>query len=101
MNDQDYIRAAVALADGWQYQQIYFAYLPGCDDAHHLGSQVVLDALAAQLVRQVDATDCEVCTGQDHAEIYNQKTQETELIFRGGNRTMNTIKVIVDSKVLE
>jgi len=116
MNDQDYIRKAVELADGWNIGETDFGTtvivppfitpevegLQGwsIDNIHH----GILDALAAQLVRQVDAikyhevmTTCNTVDvikddGIDYPQIISQ--------IDGPDRTMNTIKAIVDSGVL-
>ena len=91
MNEQDYIKAAVELADGWTYHdgdcshEETERWFIGCKLP-----QVWLDALAAQLVRQVDAIDGE--------KIHNDFIQ---IGVGPKDRTMNTIKAIVDSKVLK
>ena len=104
MKDQDYIKAGVELADGWVAYDSSF--LGGCYFATHSYSQVpqpVRAALAAQLTEQVDATDDygvyaePTCTyvweeDKDDAHQWNHE---------GPNRSMNTIKAVVDSKVLK
>ena len=112
----DYIRKAVELADGWRLGVELLQTPSGnvvlLDDAI---PQVYLDALAAQLVRQVDEVS-------PHYNIFHIKwtngkqdprtelhglpgpvSSFTKLLKRvdGPDRTMNTIKAIVDSKVLE
>ena len=72
MTDEEYIRAAVEYAKGWS------AYIPGISGSANpepqpLDEQAVLDALAAQLVRQI--------------------VRDTQY---GPDRTMNTIKACVD-----
>ena len=90
----DYIKKAVELADGFSFndKDAYFS-------TDELGC-MWLDALAAQLVRQVDAL------GTVTLNIYDRGTE----VGKSGqpwatgiahDRTMNTIKAIVDSGVLE
>ena len=115
MSDKEYICKAVDLSDdfiiGWddegEYIELYCAPLGIYFDDMNDSDQWILDALAAQLVRQVDALP----------EIYVLKGNGTVCIMRefgyyenkdkvlncvdGEDTSMNTIKVIVDSKVLE
>jgi len=101
MTDQDYIKAAVELADGWTYHD---------GDCSHEETerwfidcklpQVWLDALAAQLVRQVDVLNV------TNLEIYNDGVyigtdHDDNIIISDSDRTMNTIKAIVDSGKLK
>lgn len=100
MNNQDYIRAGVELADGWEngpengpgsnVVQCGF----GNDQSLDSIKQPYLDALTAQLVRQCDSKGilvyCKVLTLMIGDEKYG-----------GADRTMSTIKAIIDSKVLE
>ena len=112
MNDQDYLRKGAKLA-GWTTTRLgnqrIVVFIPTPDDVTHvlrigyLDEQHVKDALAAQLVRQVDAvhhytvvTYIEQTTVEDWAG-----NGEVIVSVRGFDRTMNTIKAIVDSKVLE
>jgi len=106
MNDQEYIRKAVELADGFNMDEqaiVIHEWSDFCfiDDP----SQHVLDALAAQLVRQVDArakgVEVEVFDGFARIDSAPPRQYERIAIAEGPDRTMNTIKVIVDSKVLE
>lgn len=94
MNDQEYIRKGVELADDvwpWDF------WKTGVQDISEM-SGLEIDALAAQLVRQVDASS------PSSVAIYHGSTQ----VFadsgftrrKGDDRTMNTIKAIVDSGVL-
>ena len=113
----DYIKAGVELADGWSYMSdrskpgSFWIKAdgppkhPGC----HIDNAfpVYIDALAAQLVRQVDAMSGVTIDMRDAVVSIE--------IFEGGywieqcgvdglwyeiDRTMNTIKAIVDSGVL-
>ena len=103
MNDQDYIKKAVELADGWYWGVNDLVDPP--PELRPIGPvndtlpQIYLDALAAQLVRQVDATDYEIRMQLCAATIFYAGDEFWQLGGKG--RTMNTIKAIVDSKVLE
>ncbi len=104
MTDQDYIKAGIELADGWSIKGDTGIYGP---DGFRMGwvdkpFQFGLDALAAQLVRQVD----------EHHEVFAKRTKthvcsalvdggNSLAMQRGPDRTMNTIKAVVDSGVLE
>lgn len=104
MTDEEYIRKAVEVADGWQY----------CDKGQYenqdgllfdFDMQVFLDALAAQLVRQVDAlnTGHTVCVDRDGVDVeIDNGGLLPKLLLRisGPDRTMNAIKAIVRSGVL-
>lgn len=101
----DYIRKAVELANGWDFSVAGFVRCPIEDTdqwAFHALPQMWRDALAAQLVRQVDAVfqSGEVAGTLVIREslTYIQGERHTE--FTGEGRTMNTIKAIVDSGVL-
>jgi len=119
----NYIKAAVELADGFGYDDCKihdwdYVRLPDDSTAmHDLGGPLfrttyhpALDALAAQLVRQVDALDgYSVGVGSqfdqaNRAAVYGRKFKAWRgyLISdeSGPDRTMNTIKAIVDSGVL-
>ena len=101
MNDKDYIRKAVELADEWVTYDTTF--LGGCYFAQHSYDKVpqpVLDALAAQLVRQVDALEDYVL--QSHWDEVRVVEPGLALIAAAhkDDRTMNTLKCIVDSGVL-
>ena len=103
----DLIRKAVELADGWRnirgtdvhYVQSPFTGLCGLGRL----SQGEKDALAAQLVRQVDALKIQLFesggVGQALVWKSNHLIDKTEV--RGPDRTLNTIKAIVESGVLE
>lgn len=114
MNDQDYIRKGVELADGfeiknptkleiecWGEQDILWVEDYGSCPIN-LIPQLVFDALAAQLVRQVDATGSHwVRPLPDSTTIFHSHSNDAVQAVCGLGRTMNAIKVIVDSKVLE
>ena len=105
----DYIKRAVELADGWEYEQDDIEpeciYLSAADGTYwHLDEEsipltelprILLDALAAQLVRQVDASDYTFSSNVDRGASVGLIKH-----IDGPDRTMNTIKAIVDSGVL-
>ncbi len=105
MNNQDYVHKAVKLADGWQLTNDeeyvippYGGYCPSIMNFERL----FFDALAAQLMRQVDALggidfDCHV--GRVYLRTW-RGFHRNEVEAVGPDRTMNTIKAIVDSDVL-
>ncbi len=94
MNDQEYICKAVELAEGWEI-------------APKINAVIALDALAAQLVRQVDKAlkdwRClELFEGHTAVRKFEplSETGKDLAACYGEGRTMNTIKAIVDSGVL-
>ena len=113
--NEDYIREAVELADGWElYIGIY-----GDECAHDasrvmmgkLERQVVIDALAMQLARQVDAL-----ADMDNGPVLDSEFSGCCLIVAGSDdwhagdckagpakndRAMNIIRAVVDSGVLK
>ena len=106
MNDQDYILKAAKLI-GWDADEEGWLYPPRNEIWGNLPSHVyfdwpwVKDLIAAQLVRQVDALDdirCDV--DSRYSEVWDDGQQTLGKCI-GDDRTMNTIKAIVDSKVLE
>ena len=104
MNDNAYIKKAVELADGWEYGSIYEPPFAAFDIPIDEWEQWKLDALAAQLVRQVDATDRysffshrDCATVTEYVDGY---PNEKGGAIKRDDRTMNTIKAIVDSEVL-
>ena len=114
--DQVYIRKAVELSDGFKWYEI-----TTLDPTDHSwiklpeafgwteplwfkwNEQSALDALAAQLVRQIDAhPDGFWSCGPTGTTISNSDGRCIGYTFsKGEDRTMNTIKAIVDSKVLQ
>ena len=104
----DYIKKAVELADGWEhdgneiFNPVWYETPFGEVHADDLRA-CHFDALAAQLVRQVDALP-----GPTHCNIYWRRTEIWKRNMApvngrhsDGDRTMNTIKAIVESGVLE
>ena len=118
MNDKDTLRAAVELAEGWEHHtdpsgELWLAP-EGVHRPHVNGSSLwiwdelpapILDALAAQLVRQVDALDgyfIEVSKGWACVrEALSYEAVSDVNAKYGPDRTLNTIKAIVDSGVLK
>lgn len=106
MTDQDYIEKAARLADGWGLELDNDGeYLVGPDMGWHQDciSQGAKDALAAQLVRQVDALrnpHVGVITS-DLGSITIWCNRQILAASINEDRTMNTIKAIIDSGVLE
>lgn len=99
----DLIKRAVELADGWSVHGGW-----GTTALQEHTNQKALDALAAQLVRQVDATDNYWVQSDDEQVAVLPKwcdpdTHDTPDAFfeEGPDRTMNTIKAIVESGILD
>ena len=114
MNDT--IRKAVELAEGWTIRNTEYGDLFGIGDSvagiwGHFNDDPFkppLDALAAQLVRQVDALDggetIAFCSNNDIACVYSWNVSiglDDTFDCEGPDRTMNTITAIVESGVLE
>lgn len=108
MNDT--IRKAIELADGVYLDE--YSHLIGMGSAVFIDDlqQYHLDSLAAQLVRQVDALDrIHVSTIPAGSEIWERVEADDGGwdgvqnlgSAQGPDRTLNTIKAIVDSGVLE
>jgi len=100
----DYIRKAVDLAAGWErISDDVWMPLSGWPEGFLLPKllgQVECDALAAQLVRQVDATEQYIVqTSKKWAEV-SEPSGDIHTYADVDDRTMNTIKAIVDSDVL-
>ncbi len=100
----DLIKRAVELADEWSHdgddvQTPDGDILGDCVGIGDKMPQTYLDALAAQLVRQVDNLFAHfVHIHPTRTRIYGDHGQNE---VQGPDRTMNTIKAIVDSGVLE
>ena len=108
MNIQAYVRTAVELANEWAMfaDDIDSPYCLWKSDPH---AQECIDALAAQLVRQVDAIQYDDGFDPYSVLIFKLVSEVREIIDQcdhvvakseGDDRTMNTIKAIVDSGVL-
>jgi len=119
MDSNEYIKNAVLLADGWDidncesgdpdYDYISFA---GGGEWHYNEDpmwiadipEIFLDALAAQLTRQVDAVILfDIRVREDGVEMWQllEASSQWEMTkTQSPDRTMNTIKAIIDSKVL-
>ena len=100
MTDEDYIKQAIELADGWSISEGRFFVPPFFNLSTEQLQQSDLDALAAQLVRQVDALGyVEILIFACGTEVRLSGQEHVARIASG--RTMNTIKAIVDSGVLK
>ncbi len=103
-DDQWYIRRGVELADGWTINETYpdSFVCPGIGTFGFKHThQPIVDALAAQLVRQVDALGFEVVIWSDLTRIRRKGDAYLEYMEpQRDDRTMNTIRAIVDSGVL-
>lgn len=105
MTDEDYIRKAVDLL-GWAINGTAFFMAPwslhiGISTAFTNVEQWELDAIAAELVRQVDLLGgVRFFSAKGYTEFHGVHTNP--LVINGPNdRTMNTIRAIIDSKVLD
>ncbi len=106
----DYIRKAVELADGWEMSSKTIVTPPSTvaiGMSIHNPSTWILDALAAQLVRQVDKAlkdwRClELFEGHTAVRKFEplSETGKDLAACYGEGRATNTIKAIVDSGVL-
>jgi hypothetical protein len=103
-------RKAVELADGWSFSGNDTVFINGSSTLWKPDKlpQHYLDALAAQLVRQVDALSPGIVITSDFSGCCLIVSDDDDW-FAGdskvgpktNDRTMNTIKAIVDSGVLE
>ena len=105
--EQELIKKAVELAPGWWWKE-------GCihmiDQPMHFyadaAPQSVLDALAAELVRQVDRLDDDTAIYVEPGETKVGQILNTGRVMvnvtygTSPDRTMNTIRAIVESGVL-
>ena len=103
--DKNILKKAVELADGWGLTHDGFVFGPQIVGTHvdRMG-QPAKDALAAQLVRQVDALPCgelEVWVRRNIAWVEHEDGSRPISRYDGIDRTENTITAVVESKVLE
>ena len=99
--DKDYIREGIELADGWSY---------GAGDLVWNGQhpfelngpmrEMVLDSVAAQLTRQVDATNDYWVNVDNEGSYVNFISGHNVCVADAKCRTENTIKAIIDSGAL-
>ncbi len=112
MNDQDYIRKAADLADGWEVTLddedtngpwVTFANLDAKREVHS-SWQWVRDCLAAQLVRQVDALDDHIVESMSGWTAIREGTEYNTIrdiaASYGPDRSWNVIKAVVGSAAL-
>ena len=114
MNDQDIIRKAVELADGWKwYGTVIDVPVPLNPVSQKFGLPAVyLDALAAQLVRQVNSTkhseggfDVEIDPYMTRVRKWkvgspDRGVETVSCCDENDDPTMNTLRAIVESGVL-
>ena len=100
--DEQIVNRAVELADGWCLHPRYndCAVLNTHRGEVYLEDQYILDALAAQLVRQVDKEfEASWSITGKYVHLFGPKGQI--ITIEGPDRTMNTLRAIVESGVLE
>ena len=112
MTDEEYIEQGIELANEWRRSNKYVVCIDGCQHWYSTGEtkmpSYLLDALAAQLVRQVDAVHledgrhCKVAVWPNYTQVtaWNASGGDVLREAQGTDRTMNTIKAIVDLGVL-
>jgi hypothetical protein len=101
--DDEYIRKAVELADGWYLLDNgrgFCSFVPERPVNCELPGPFA-DLLAAQLVRQVDTLEFVFFDSDSGGAGVVSSARENVALSRGDSRTMNTIKAIVDSGVLK
>ena len=105
---KDYIRAAVEQADNFEFRLGCYWGCGGQSFGTDNQPQWFKAALASQLVLQVDDTEYRLIVSgrfteimQDNFEDVKRMTSKCIASSKGPNRSMNTIKVVVDSKVLK
>lgn len=98
----DTIKKAVSLADGWDLTEGQLTAPDGSWTYVQVSQipQHYLDALAAQLTRQVDAAGAYITTYIGRTDVHSTVTQDQLASVRGDDRAMNTINAIVESGVL-
>ena len=108
--DNRIIRKATDLADGFTWDELselghyWIGVIQANGDGDktwfHYEDPVVVDAVVAQLVRQVDETEWKVHVYKGQTIICNGK-DEDYCIHKGDDRTENTLRAIIDSRILE
>jgi len=95
-------------ADGWvttrmgnQRIKVFAPHGEGGDnplsDIGYLDQRWVKDALAAQLVRQIDAMNYEIISSEGHCAVYDQEHQVNTLEVNSSyDRTDNTLNACVE-----
>ena len=108
MDNQDYIKEGAELADGWGIDGIWRCVGDAGAKIHDAEFDLsrplpnyIKAALAAQLTEQVDATDYRLDIGPKGTVLYEPQGGMFESPGLNSDRAMNTIKVIVDSRVLK
>jgi len=114
MNKHDYIRAGVDIAEGFHFDGLTgFRWITNASGSAfrfpgqwalvpEFHKDIFLDVLAAQLIRQFDKKDgFEIAVLPKSTTIRILRGSDKWLISKGPCRAMNTIKVIVESKLLD
>ncbi len=104
--DNEYIRDGVKLA-GWQTTRLgnqrVKVFIPWEEhivkDIGYINYQHVIDALVAQLKSQVDETKWKLHEYPDQT-IICYENDEHYTVHKGEGRAMNSLKAILDSRVL-
>jgi len=101
----DIIRKAVEYAEGWGLSVLKkngppeIFYYKNQNGYWHLDHppQAAKDALAAQLVRQIDAMNYEIISSEGHCAVYDQEHQVNTLEVNSSyDRTDNTLNACVE-----
>jgi len=97
------IRKAVEYANGWVWdvdEDGEETVLPAESSIYFLHDdlpQFIKDALAAQLVRQIDAMNYEIISSEGHCAVYDQEHQVNTLEVNSSyDRTDNTLNACVE-----
>lgn len=119
MNDNDYIRKAIELAIGWKINISHNDFKTECvipplgvDTLENMSkNQMLMDALSAQLIRQVNELDgYSVGAGGEFDQVNRALVYGPKFVAwrghvigdsDGKDLTMNIIRAIIDSEVLE
>ena len=102
--DKDYIREGIELADGWSRgagNLVWNGQHPF--ELNGPMREMVLDSVAAQLARQVDAVDRYILDDdRGYTDVLDDYCRGSLIAqATGPSRTENTIKAIIDSGVLK
>ncbi len=102
MNDTEVIKAAVGYADGWEMRgdvalPPLFTNMNRPGFSLHNTSKLLLAALAAQLVEQIDAMSemHSVSTSEESSTVFTPSGY-IQKGYNQDNRTMNTLRACVD-----
>lgn len=105
VNDKEYILAGIVLADGWHTLDTAIGFLEIVKTYHGFGGpdsdKEIIDALAAQLVRQIDTNGRVIIRAERWWTEIAKREGKIICHVEGDDRTMNTIKCVVDSGLLK